>query len=190
MKPIEEVYSFVESSDFITIGYNSFSESFKDEFISKLPILRLSEVSSSFDFDDIINSIKRSFRERRLVSLLNDDTVEDLMIKFDFLVIDYSYFEVEMKNIQGGMMGAEIFKNRKFESLRSQAIRDGFKVIYTSSLYRSVADNQRSKDNFLIKGGRHPLYVSDLVLYMTEDGISIIKNRYGHQKTFSLNELK
>ena len=185
MKPIEEVYSFVESSDFITIGYNSFSESFKDEFISKLPILRLSEVSSSFDFDDIINSIKRSFRERRLVSLLNDDTVEDLMIKFDFLVIDYSYFEVEMKNIQGGMMGAEIFKSRKFDSLRSQAIRDGFKIIYTSSLYRNVADSQN-----IIKGGRHPLYVSDLVLYMTEDGISIIKNRYGHQKTFSLNELK
>ena len=169
MKSIEYLYDLVGKSCFTTIGYSSISERIKDEFISKLPHLVITEeIDSSFSFKSFI-------RDSKLELLLDN---KDLIIP-EYLIVDYE--NVKFPNIDS--MARYLRLKETLENLRSVGIENNIKVIFTSPIYRLSED-------YTIKGGSSPIYVADLVLMLNGDNCKISKNRFGEiNQTISLSRL-
>ena len=111
MKSIEYLYDLVGKSCFTTIGYSSISERIKDEFISKLPHLVITEeIDSSF-------SIRREVRNIRINSLLN----EEVLVLPEYLVVDYQ--SISFPSIDD--MSRYVRISETLENLRST----GWKII-------------------------------------------------------------
>jgi hypothetical protein len=72
------------------------------------------------------------------------------------------------------------------ENLRSDSIKNDYKVIFTTVTYKTMTDDPMDQ----LKGGSYGMYMADLVL-MIKDGIAkITKNRFGYNdETISLNVL-
>jgi hypothetical protein len=194
MKSIEYLYGLVGQSNFTTIGYTHQDEKLKDELISRLPNFRLKELSSSFSFNNIKQEIKQKVRENRLDCLL-DNTEEFIDIpKFDYLVVDLEDISPSGKDDGYVSMHRSIQLKNLLENLRSDSIKNDYKVIFTSSTYKTISDDRISRElhdsTEQLKGGSSGMYMADLAL-MIKDGIAkITKNRFGYNdETISLNVL-
>jgi hypothetical protein len=186
MKSIEYLYDLVGRSDFTTIGYTFQDEKLKDELISRLPNFRLKELSSSFSFNNIRQEIKQKVRENRLDCLL-DNTDEFIDIpNFDYLVVDLEDIPPSGKDDGDVSMHRSIQLRNLLENLRSDSIKNDYKVIFTTVTYKTMTDDPMDQ----LKGGSYGMYMADLVL-MIKDGIAkITKNRFGYNdETISLNVL-
>jgi len=194
MKSIEYLYGLVGQSNFITIGYTHQDEKLKDELISRLPNFRLKELSLSFSFNNIKQEIKQKVRENRLDCLL-DNTEEFIDIpKFDYLVVDLEDIPPSGKDDGYVSIHRSIQLKNLLENLRSDSIENDYKVIFTSSTYKTISDDRISRElhdsTEQLKCGSSGMYMADLVL-MIKDGIAkITKNRFGYNdETISLNVL-
>ena len=171
MKSIEYLYDLVGKSCFTTIGYSSISERIKDEFISKLPHLVITEeIDSSF-------SIRREVRNIRINSLLN----EEVLVLPEYLVVDYQ--SISFPSIDDMSRYTRI--SETLENLRSTGLENNIKIIFTSPIYKTA-------ENLSIKGGQRGIYMADLVLMIEDDNCTISKNRFSHgnfDETISLNGL-
>jgi len=170
MKSIEYLYDLVSKSNFTTIGYSSISEKIKDEFISKLPHLVITEeIDSSF-------SIRREIRNIRINSLLN----EEKLVLPKYIVVDYK--SISFPRIDE--MSRYVRIKETLENLRSTGVENNIKVIFTSPTYKTP-------EGSTIKGGQRGIYIADLVLMIEDDSCNIMKNRFGsflnkHNQTISL----
>ena len=194
MKSIEYLYGLVGQSNFTTIGYNFQDEKLKDELISRLPNFRLKELSSSFSFNNIKQEIKQKVRENRLDCLL-DNTEEFIDIpNFDYLLVDLEDIPPSGKDDGYVSMYRSIQLRNLLENLRSDSIKNDYKVIFTASTYKTISDDRISRElhdsTEQLKCGSSGMYMADLVL-MIKDGIAkITKNRFGYNdETISLNVL-
>lgn len=188
MKSIEYLYNLVEQSNFTTIGYNFQDEKLKDEFISRLPIFRLKELGSSFSFNNIKQLIKQKVREKRLDCLFNDsDEFIDSIPNFEYLVIDIEDIPTKDKDKDNLSLHRSIQLRNIIEMLRSDSIENNYKVIFTSTTYKSMDENPINR----ISGASSPIYLSDLVIMFNDEFATIVKNRFGfNDEIVSLNELK
>lgn len=97
MKDISYIYEMIEKSDITLIGYTYKVEKIKDEFISKLPCIKLGEINSSF-------SIKSFLRDVKINQLL------DNFEYFKYLVIDINDIRIS-ENGDVSMERTKIIKN-------------------------------------------------------------------------------
>jgi hypothetical protein len=187
MKSIEYLYNLVGQSNFTTIGYTFQDEKLKDELISRLPNFRLKELSSSFSFNNIRQEIKQKIRENRLDCLL-DNTDEFIDIpNFDYLVVDLEDIPPSGKDDGYVSMHRSIQLRNLLENLRSDSIKNDYKVIFTASTYKTISDDPTEQ----LKGGNSGIYMADLVLMIKDRFAKIAKNRFGFDdEIISLDELK
>ena len=189
MRSIDYLYDLVGQSNFTTIGYTFQDERLKDEFISKLPIFRLSELGSSFSFSNMRQLIKQKVRENRIDCLLdNSDEYFDIP-KFDYLVFDIEdMVNVEVKNDGYLSMHKSIQLRNLLENLRSDSIENNYKVIFTTTTYTTMTDEPK----YELKGGSsYSMYMADLVVMFNGDVAQITKNRHSiDNEIVSLIELK
>jgi len=195
MKSIDYLYNLVGQSNFTTIGYTFQDEKLKDGFISKLPIFRLKELSSSFSFNNIRQEIKQKVRENRLDCLL-DNTEEFIDIpNFDYLVVDLEDIPPSGKDDGYVSMHRSIQLKNLLENLRSDSIKNDYKVIFTASTYKTISDDRISRElhdsTEQLKGGSSSMYMADLVLMIKDGFAKIAKSRFGfNDEIISLDELK
>jgi len=187
MKSIEYLYGLVGQSNFTTIGYTFQDEKLKDELISRLPNFRLKELSSSFSFNNIKQEIKQKVRENRLDCLL-DNTEEFIDIpNFDYLVVDLEDIPPSGKDDGDVSMHRSIQLRNLLENLRSDSIKNDYKVIFTTPTYKTMTDDPMDQ----LKGGSSGMYMADLVLMIKDGFAKIAKNRFGfNDEIISLDELK
>jgi len=190
MKSIEYLYDLIGQSHFTTIGYTFQDERLKDELISRLPNFRLKELtsSSSFSFNNIKQEIKQKVRENRLDCLL-DNTDEFIDIpKFDYIVVDLEDIPPRVKDKDDGytsMHRSNQIRNL-LENLRSDSIKNDYKVIFTAPTYKTLSDYPKDQ----LEGGSSSMYMADLVIMIKDGFAKIAKSRFGfNDEIISLNEL-
>jgi hypothetical protein len=157
---IEELYSLIEKSNLVVIGYTSHYERQKDAFISKLNPHIVDEFNETF-------SITQFLRNSKIENVLSESQAHTSK----YVVID-SYCVRYQK-------GTPMFERSKFlrnlsERLRFESTKSGLVPIIVSTMYRDLSDN----DTFNFSGGSGPMYASDLVIRFGEKGIKLIKSRY------------
>jgi len=173
MLSYQDILNLIKESDFTLVGYTFKDERIKDELLSNFNYVEIEKVNSSFSF-------KSFLRDLKLESLLENKSVKNP----EYILLDINNIRFEEKDSLGGRQRVI----RSFvENLRSQLYTDysefpgssQFKVILTSSLYRSgVNSNNDGINNF--SGGSGPIYSSDLALTIIDNKITIIKNRFGN----------
>jgi len=207
MKSIQYLYELVDKSDVTVLGYTAKGERIMDEFISRLPHIKLGEVDSCFNFLTYLREIK-------LNQVLDD-------IDFRYIVLDIGsvvrpresngmdFTKIIRKMVQD--IRTDMFKaynKMQEESLgldfddpvshQKEIIETPYQLIITSPMYKSM--DKFKTHNF--SGGDSPLMMSDLAFVIQESSIkdkligkkpyiSIMKNRYGMGGTenVSLDEI-
>jgi hypothetical protein len=207
MESIEYLYDLVDKSDVSVLGYTYKSERIKDEFISRLPHLKIGEVDSSFSFVSYLREIK-------LTQILGDSP------DFKYVVLDIGDVRYSSK-VDG--MGFSVVIRKMIEKIRTdmfkaynkiqeeslgldfddpeshkpEVIETPYKLIITTPMYKSSSKFQRH--NFT--GGDSTLMISDLAFVIQDSNItdkllgkkpyiSIMKNRYGMDgENVSLEEI-
>lgn len=173
MKKLNDLFDLVKQSDVTLIGYTFQDEKIKDELISNFNYIDVGQIDSSFSF-------KSFLRDLKLKSILETGEV---VKKPDYILLDIGNIPLKNNDV--------LYSRAKFirsfvEDLRSQIYTDcsgfpakpQFKIILTTSLYRSVV-NTDGNDINNFSGGSSPLYVSDLVFTISGSKIKVIKNRFG-----------
>jgi hypothetical protein len=169
MLSYQDILNLIKESDFTLIGYTHRDEIIKDELVSNFNYVEIEEINSSFSF-------KSFLRDLKLESLLENKSVKNP----EYILLDIN----NIRFIDRDRLGLITFV---VENLRSLLYTDysgfpekpQFKIILTSSLYRS-AINSESQNINNFSGGSGPIYVSDLVLTIIDGKIKIIKNRFGN----------
>ena len=169
MLSYKDILDLIKESSFTLIGYNFSDEKIKDELISNFNYVEIEEVNSSFSF-------KSFLRDFKLESILQSKNTPE-------------YILLDLSNIR--MPEGELIDKPKIIRSLCYKLRDEiysessgfpstpqFKIILTTSLYRSVNSEGGDINNF--KGGSEPIYTSDLVLTISDKQIKIIKNRFGN----------
>ena len=173
MNSVEDLFDLVKQSDVTLIGYTFRDEKIKDELISNFNYVDVGQIDWSFSF-------KSFLRDLKINSILETGEV---VKKPDYILLDIG--NIPIKN-NDALYGRQKFIQTFVEDFRSQIYTDcsgfpakpQFKIILTTSLYRSVVNTDGNYINNF-SGGSGPLYVSDLVFTISNDKIKVIKNRFG-----------
>jgi len=173
MLSYQDILNLIKESNFTLVGYTFKDERIKDELLSNFNYVEIKEVNSSFSFKSFLRDIK-------LKSILEDSSVKNP----EYILLDVSNIRIQDTDSLSGRQKVI----RKFvENLRNHLYTDysgfpgtpQFKIILTSSLYRSGI-NSEGNDINNFSGGSQPIYVSDLALSIIDNKIKIIKNRFGN----------
>ena len=158
------LFNQIEKSKITLIGYSSNGEAYKDEFISKLPVYKL----SNFDIDPF-SSIKSFIRDQKIDFVLN---VGDLTFdKNAYILIDIN----DIKKDEVGILSI----GRKIKNILTSALQSDLNILITSPTYIGAFDNI----NF--SGGHAPLYMSSLAISIDEK-VTIVKNRNDMEGEFDI----
>ena len=174
MKNIKNLFELIRKSDVTTIGYTFQNERIKDELISNFNYIDVGQINSSF-------SLRSFLRDLKLKSILETGEV---VKKPDYILLDIG--NIPFKN-NDALYGRQKFIRSFVEDLRSQIYTDcsgfpgkpQFKIILTTSLYKSGRNSGGNDINNFSGGSGSALYVSDLVFTISDDKIKVIKNRFG-----------
>jgi hypothetical protein len=160
---IDYLFDLLKQSDVSLLGYTFKQERIKDEIISKLPHVVITEVDSSFSF-------KSFLRDLKLQSIL--ETGESV-INPEYIVLDLNNIRYKSDNLGGRQRQ---IKNI-IEKIREE--KPPYKLLILTTLYNS-GKNIDDSDIMNFSGGSHPIYISDLALLMKENSIKVVKNRFGN----------
>jgi len=171
MKTVNDLFDLVKQSDVTLIGYTFKDERIKDELISNFNYIEIEKIDSSFSLRSFIRNLK-------LNSILENDSVKNP----EYLVLDLNNIRFK----PDGLLDRQRQIKALVEHLRAQLYTDvsefpgkpQFKIILTTSLYRSGV-NSLGNDIQNFRGGAGPLYASDLAFTISNDKITVIKNRFG-----------
>lgn len=175
MLSYQDILNLIKNSDFTLVGYSFKNERIKDELISNFNYIEIEEANSSFCF-------KSFLRDLKIKSILENARP---VRHPEYILLDTNNIIFSDKD---NLLGGRQKIIRSFvENLRSQLYTDysgfneapQFKIILTSSLYRSGVNSEGNNINNF-SSGSGPLYVSDLVLSIIDNKIKIIKNRFGN----------
>lgn len=172
MKNIEYFFELIQKSDISLLGYRFKQEKLKDEIISKLPHLVISEIDSSFSF-------KSYLRDLKLQSILETcDTINNP----EYLVLDLNDIRFQSDDLGGRQIQIGNILNKIREDLYSNYSSvypqtPPYKLLILTSLYSSGKNfDDNSITNF--KGGSKPIYISDVSIVMEDESMKVIKNRF------------
>jgi hypothetical protein len=165
---IDYLFDLLKQSDVSLLGYTFKQERIKDEIISKLPHVVITEVDSSFSF-------KSFLRDLKLQSIL--ETGESV-INPEYIVLDLNDIRYKSSSV---LFDKQYQIKRTVEKIREDIYSGtpSYKLLMLTSLYKSGTNT----DNFDITNfmsGSVPIYMSDLALVMKENSIKVIKNRFGN----------
>lgn len=157
---VKTLYNKLKKSNLSLIGYSFKNERLKDELLSKLPHISLSNISSSF-------SLKSYIRDLKISNLLENDQSNNI----DYIVIDTTEFIIsDRRNIE------EIIGRLRIEN------NNNYKIILTSPVNTLVNNSM-----IMITGNSSkPLLYSDFSFLIKDNSkVEIIKDRYSttSQKT-------
>jgi hypothetical protein len=182
---IDYLFDLLKQSDVSLLGYTFKQERIKDEIISKLPHVVITEVDSSFSF-------KSFLRDLKLQSILETgNTVNNP----EYLVLDLNEIIFKSDDLGGRQNQIGNIINKIREDLYSNYSdvypqTPPYKLLMLTSLYSSGKNfDDTSITNF--KGGSKPIYVSDVAIVMEEESMKVIKNRFDDNNIdISYNKLK
>lgn len=167
----QDILNSIDKSDISVIGYNFKSETIKDELISNFDYVEISEIDSSFCFKSFLRNLK-------LNRILGNSVKNPDYILLDLTKIKY---DIDLD----GLGSRQKQTKRILEKLHSQ-IYEGhqssfpsspkLKVLITCPLYKSGTNSEGNPVNSFI-GGSGPIYISDFVVSIFDDKITIIKDR-------------
>ncbi len=159
---MNEFHSLINNSKLTILGYTTKDEKIKDELISSLnPI---------FIGDENINSssIVIDIREQKINSLLNDEFLSNI-ITFDII------------NIKSEDNVAPHFSITKTVREIHEKLRDtNMNIVVTAPLYTSIDYENGIKQ--VIRGGEGNTYIANLVIYIDDRTLNIIKSRETDKK--------
>jgi len=159
---MNEFHSLINNSKLTILGYTTKDEKIKDELISSLnPI---------FIGDENINSssIVIDIREQKINSLLNDEFLSNI-ITFDII------------NIKSEDNVAPHFSITKTVREIHEKLRDtNINIVVTAPLYTSIDYENGIKQ--VIRGGEGNTYIANLVIYIDDRTLNIIKSRETDKK--------
>lgn len=159
---VKTLYNKLKKSNLSLIGYSFKNERLKDELLSKLPHISLSNISSSF-------SLKSYIRDLKISNLLENDQSNNI----DYIVIDTTEFIIsDRRNIE------EIIGRLRIEN------NNNYKIILTSPVNTPV--NTLVNNSMITGNSLKPLLYSDFSFLIKDNSkVEIIKDRYSttSQKT-------
>lgn len=158
MHNINEFYNLLNISRISLIGYSFKDERLKDELLSKIPHIKVSDIDSSFNLMSII-------RDNKIESLIGNKS-----LSFNFVVIDIS--DLKVSNILDQLS----ILQKSIQNIALQFYDYEYKLIITSPVNKSLDSN--GDDNINYMGGNKPVYLSDVVFNLEGDKIRVIKNRH------------
>jgi hypothetical protein len=173
MKNIEYFFELIQKSDISLLGYRFKQERLKDEIISKLPHMVVSEIDSSFSF-------KSFLRDLKIQSVL--ETGDDVNNP-EYLVLDLNDIRFKSEDLGSRQRQISIIIDKIREDLYSNYSgvypqTPPYKLLILTTLYSSgMNSDDNSITNF--KGGSKPIYVSDVAIVIQEESMKVIKNRFG-----------
>jgi len=168
MKNIEYFFELIQKSNISLLGYRFKEERLKDEIISKLPHLVVSEINSSFSF-------KSFLRDLKLQSILETgDTVNNPK----YLVLDLNNIKFDTKDLGSRQTQIGNILNKIREDMYSGPELP-YKLLILTSLYSSGLKNVDDASITNFSGGSQPIYMSDVSVVMQEESMKVIKNRFG-----------
>lgn len=161
MTSINKFYDLLNTSKISLIGYTFKDERLKDELLSKISHIKVSDFDSSFNLKSLI-------RNSKIESLIGDN-----ISSFNFVVIDISdlKFSIKTQNKRTYFGGSKSIENIAFQFYDSEC-----KLIITSPVNKSLDSNGDDNTNYM--GGNKSVYLSDVVFKLESDKIRIIKNRH------------
>ena len=183
MNDINHLYDLIGESSLTLIGYSFRQERIKDAFISKLNYVQIDEIDSSFSLHSYIRDLK-------LDSILNGDDILS-PVPGQYVIFDLNNIKSSKRseNSDGTLFEIPKFIRKLTEDIRTTSMLFKFKPILICSMYQTlIGQNDPTGLNFV--GGSSPMYASDLVLRFSDDGVSVIKNRYSGNFTIPYGELK
>lgn len=149
-------------SNLTCIGYTSGKgERMMNLFLSKFNPYKINNITSPFSLHPYIRDVK--------IGLILGEG--DRNIKFNtFILIDVH----DIDTVITDTISRSKMIRRICENLRSDSFKFGYKVIMTSSVYRTIEPEKE----LTLYGGTSLIYASDLVIVFTDTGIKISKSRY------------
>lgn len=158
---MNEFHSLINNSKLTILGYTTKDEKIKDELISSLnPIFIGDDINSS--------SIVIDIREQKINSLLNDEFLSNI-ITFDII------------NIKSEDNVAPHFSITKTVREIHEKLRDtNMNIVVTAPLYTSIDYENGIKQ--VIRGGEGNTYIANLVIYIDDRTLNIIKSRETDKK--------
>jgi len=158
---IDYLFELINKSKISLLGYTFKQERIKDELISKIPHIELQEVGSSFSMFSYI-------RDSKIDTLLNDKK------NINHFLFDINNFRV---GTGGQISRANMIKNT-LSRIERELVETNFKLLITCPIY-----NQMGNDEYNFSSGQTGLYIADFVGIIKDDGIKVMKNRYGNSQT-------
>lgn len=166
---IDYLFDLLKQSNVSLLGYTFKQERLKDEIISKLPHVVITEVDSSFSF-------KSFLRDLKLQSVL--ETGESV-INPEYLVLDLNDIRFKSDDLGGRQRQIKNIIEKIREDMYSGPEKPPYKLLILTTLYNS-GKNIDDSDIMNFSGGSHPIYMSELALVMRENSIKVVKNRFGN----------
>jgi len=157
---IDYLFELINKSKISLLGYTFKQERIKDELISKIPHIELQEVGSSF-------SMRSYIRDSKIDTLLNDKR------NVNHFLFDINNFRV---GTDGQISRANMIQNT-LKRIERELFDTNFKLLITCPIY-----NPMGNDEYNFTNGQTGLYISDFVGIIKEDGIKVMKNRYGNSQ--------
>lgn len=171
MNNISYFFKILKKSDISLIGYFYRDIKIKDEIISKIPHVKLSEINSSFSF-------KKYFRDEKLKSIFDDEK-----LKSRWFVLDIN----EILASSNDLITRQLQIKDVILSISDTIANSKFQLIILSPMYRPTSDFDINNFNC----GRTPIHISDFVSIIDKDHLEIIKNRFDYTDSkISLENLK
>lgn len=164
MHNINEFYSLLNISRISLIGYSFKDERLKDELLSKIPHIKVSDIDSSFNLMSII-------RDNKIESLIGNNS-----LSFNFVVIDISDLKFSIKTKNNMLVQLSILY-KSIENIAFQFYDSEYKLIITSPVNKTPVSN--GDVDIAYMGGNKPVYLSDVAFNLEGDKIRVIKNRHG-----------
>jgi hypothetical protein len=170
MRNIDKFFSLLNSSVISLIGYTFKDERLKDELLSKIPHIKVSNIDSSFNLKSIIRDVK-------LDSIISDGELEiPKFIVIDILDIRKSIYNSRSNYNTDFNLNIQQHLFSMIHKIGFDFFETEFKLIFTSPMNKTIEDNNFENMSFL--GGNKPIYLSDVVFRLDNNKISVLKNRH------------
>jgi hypothetical protein len=171
-----KIYSLLNKSKISLLGYSFNDENIKDEFLSKIPHIKVSDINSSFNLKSII-------RENKLDSIISDGKLEIPK----FIVIDTQDIrDYVIKNSikRDNFIDITTDLSKLIQEIGFEFYESKYNLIFTAPIQRSPEEYP------LFLGGHKLMYFSHFVFKIENDKINILKNRYSEEKEINIKDLK
>jgi len=158
---IVKVREYIKESNFTVVGISPHKIDLLNYILHNMNYIEVKNISNGFDPKTII-------RENKISQLLDEKTNDNI----DY---DNTYFLIHVDSL--GLGKDQKGRIEFYEDLRAICTLNNLKLILVSTIYNALGGVIEQK--YSIKGGSHPIMVSDLFFYIDDQNlVKIYKNRF------------